>query len=369
VGTGTLSIQGSQGAPYDNIALAPTSGNVGVGTSSPAYKLEIVDPSPRAYLKLSRGEGGGNGSADLILGNLNAWQIATDWEQNGSNDFFVYRSGPTPSIFFNASGNVGIGTTAPTAQLDVQARAAENKGIIIQAAASQTANLQEWQNSSGNIQASITPAGAFVGPLGMLISHGVFAGVVSISGTAGCSCTGTGTIYNAREGDIILRTQFTDFSSAEIFNAGGSDLGIDRPGTFFSARAKWVSPGGIKAAHVYTVSAGGITGSTGTGFGFKAVGATLNGVTHTSAGLLGTEVDVDLATTLTDFASVDLLAVRRASSVEFYVNGVLKGSITTNLPIGSDSGPLYELSVTNGAGNSTDAQVEVNMLTVGIPMF
>jgi hypothetical protein len=92
---------------------------VGVGTSSPAYKLEIVDPSPRANLKLSRGEASGNGSADLLLGNQNLWQVGTDFEQNGSNDFFVYRSGPTPSIFFNASGNVGIGTPTPAAKLDV----------------------------------------------------------------------------------------------------------------------------------------------------------------------------------------------------------------------------------------------------------
>jgi hypothetical protein len=33
------------------------------------------------------------------------------------------------------------------------------------------------------------------------------------------------------------------------------------------------------------------------------------------------------------------------------------------------TGDLYELSVTNGVSNSTDAQVAVNMLTVGIPMF
>jgi hypothetical protein len=104
-------------------------------------------------------------------------------------------------------------------------------------------------------------------------------------------------------------------------------------------------------------------------FGFKAVGTTLFGMT--TAPFSGPETDVNLATTLTAFTSVDLLAVRRASSVEFYVNGVLKGSSTTNLPTGVDdmTGDLYELSVTNGVSNSTDAQVAVNMLTVGIPMF
>ncbi|HEV2351524.1 MAG TPA: hypothetical protein VG028_16965, partial [Terriglobia bacterium] len=96
-----------------------SSGNVGIGTSSPGYKLEIVDTSGRAYLKLSRGEASGNGSADLLLGNQNQWQVGTDFEQNGSNDFFVYRSGATPFMFINSSGNVGIGNTNPLASLDI----------------------------------------------------------------------------------------------------------------------------------------------------------------------------------------------------------------------------------------------------------
>ena len=143
-------------------------------------------------------------------------------------------------------------------------------------------------------------------------------------------------------------------------------MGINRPGTFLSARADWVSPGGIKAGHVFTVVVGNGLGGR---FGFKAVGANLMGMTTAPFG--GLETDVNLSVTLTAFTSVDLLAVRRASSVEFYVNGVLKGSSTTNLPTGVDdmSLDLYELTVTNEPSNSTDAQLAVNMLTVGIPMF
>jgi hypothetical protein len=208
-------------------------------------------------------------------------------------------------------------------------------------------------------------AGALLGPLGMLISHVSFGGIAGTSGTAGCNCTGSATIALAREGEITLRTAFTNSSTAFV-GAGGSSLGLNRPSTFLSARADWVSPGGIKAGHVFTVVAGNGLGGR---FGFKAVGTTLFGMT--TAPFSGPETDVNLATTLTAFTSVDLLAVRRASSVEFYVNGVLKGSSTTNLPTGVDdmTGDLYELSVTNGVSNSTDAQVAVNMLTVGIPMF
>jgi hypothetical protein len=212
---------------------------------------------------------------------------------------------------------------------------------------------------------SINNEGILRAPLGMLVSHVSFGGIVPISGTAGCNCGGSGTIVSAREGAIILKTGLTDFSAAGV-GGGGSSLGLNRPGTFFSVRTSWVSPGGIKAGHVHTVVAGNALGGS---FGFKAVGTTLEGMT--TAPFSGPETDVNLATTLTAFTSVDLLAVRRASSVEFYVNGVLKGSSTTNLPTGVDDMTLdlYELSVTNGASNSTDAELAANMLTVGIPMF
>ena len=40
--TGALSIQGDQWAPYNNIVLAPTGGNVGIGTTNPSYKLSVA---------------------------------------------------------------------------------------------------------------------------------------------------------------------------------------------------------------------------------------------------------------------------------------------------------------------------------------
>ena len=57
------------------------------------------------------------------------------------------------------SGYLGVNSTAPGAQLQVTASAAATKGIIVQGAASQTANLFEVQNSAGTALASISSAG------------------------------------------------------------------------------------------------------------------------------------------------------------------------------------------------------------------
>jgi hypothetical protein len=47
--------------------------------------------------------------------------------------------------------NVGIGVAAPTAQLDVRTSAPSSIGQVIRGSASQSADLQQWQDSSGNV--------------------------------------------------------------------------------------------------------------------------------------------------------------------------------------------------------------------------
>jgi hypothetical protein len=46
--------------------------------------------------------------------------------------------------------------------LNVTARAASEIGTVVRGAASQTANLQEWQNSTGTVLAKLTAAGTLV---------------------------------------------------------------------------------------------------------------------------------------------------------------------------------------------------------------
>jgi hypothetical protein len=56
---------------------------------------------------------------------------------------------------------VGIGGAA-SGRLCVYAGAAANKGIVVQAATSQTANLQEWQDSAGNSLIAVVPGATLV---------------------------------------------------------------------------------------------------------------------------------------------------------------------------------------------------------------
>lgn len=126
---------------------------------------------------------------------------------------------------------------------------------------------------------------------------------------------------------------------------------LDRAGSFLSARA--AGTGSLASHRCYVIAGQGDTPNE--GFGFKGVAGALKGVTIHG----GIETEVDLATSFT--ALVNLLAVRRTSSVDFFVNGQLKGNSSTNLPQSVD-GP-YVLRAEGGAS------IVVGYLTIGSPMF
>lgn len=75
-----------------------------------------------------------------------------------ADDSWIGIGAATERIIFDAAGdisfagcNVGIENAAPGAKLDIDINAVGTIGCIVQGAAGQTANLQEWQNSAGGI--------------------------------------------------------------------------------------------------------------------------------------------------------------------------------------------------------------------------
>jgi len=55
---------------------------------------------------------------------------------------------------------IGIGTNSPGSKVEIDTADASVKGLIVKGAAAQTANLQEWQDSTGAVNASISPTGS-----------------------------------------------------------------------------------------------------------------------------------------------------------------------------------------------------------------
>jgi hypothetical protein len=130
-----------------NLVLQPSGGNVGIGTSSPATKLQVNFGDSAGNLVNLVGDGATAGSA-----------IATNWNTGGS--YFDIRLGGTTSAYtklrIDSSGNVGIGTTSPDLRLDVTRsgdgdiavfQTTGNHGVVLSAPSSTTLQIASKQGS------------------------------------------------------------------------------------------------------------------------------------------------------------------------------------------------------------------------------
>ena len=101
------------------------SGNVGIGTTSPAAKLEIkTDGETTNFIKLNSTKGTGNiyglktngGNSDVLaIMDITAGNRLAAIGQSEIS----FATGGTTRLLMNSSGNVGIGTTSPSTKLHV----------------------------------------------------------------------------------------------------------------------------------------------------------------------------------------------------------------------------------------------------------
>lgn len=135
-------------------------GSLGVGTLAPTYRATV--------------KSGGTGNfVFAVEHSANTNLLAGIYHSaSGDGSLFLYNNSGTATVLLNSGTgsnsyinngtSLGVGNNSPSGQLHVTAGAAATKGLIVQAAPSQSANLLELQNSSGTVQSVIDPSG-FIG--------------------------------------------------------------------------------------------------------------------------------------------------------------------------------------------------------------
>lgn len=184
------------------------------------------------------------------FGNFPSATGASRYTYFGNGDNSAYRN----FVFYPAStgtdGRVGINEVAPGAKLHITMPVASSIGLIVKGAASQTANLQEWQDSAGNILSRISSAGSiFAGAAtrlsavnGDLLAVANSAAVVPIVAKAAVSQTGNLqewrnssdailTFVNSIGSIRIATTATGNAFAVSTSNAGAAAIGILVRGT------------------------------------------------------------------------------------------------------------------------------------------
>ncbi len=198
-------------------------------------------------------------------------------------------------------------TTDALADMILGTSATTQKGIVVQGRASQTANLQEWQDASGAVKAAVSPAG---------VISGNGSGLTALDS----SNLTTGTVPVAR-----LPIAGTTPATAGAVYADNTSISVAADGKI-SAVASGVTLGGDVggAANNNTIVAGAVTGS-------KIAASTITG--GNLAGNISINTTGNIATTGSGTLSSAGGLTVSGGSVALPNNSVADAALSTNVPL------------------------------------
>lgn len=137
-----------QNTTNTHLVINASTGNIGIGTATPNSKFNILDDGSGSWVSNITSQRkwilDGSGSQLMMLSTASSSYIGT---RTGTP--FTFRIGDADKMTLNNTGAVGIGTTAPTATLDVRALNTGTNVVTARGAVGQTAPIYTAEDSSG----------------------------------------------------------------------------------------------------------------------------------------------------------------------------------------------------------------------------
>jgi hypothetical protein len=180
---GELSVSENVEVGTANLFVDTTTGNVGVGTTSPGFPLDVVfsgDSGIRA--KSTSSHASLNLDSDSGYGYIRFQDSGTEtiWLQSKpSGDLVIRPQGGNETVLFGANGNVGIGKTNPGVTLDVNGYI-KNKNPVFHAYRNSTWTTASYATIPFNVEVhdstnSYNTNGTFTAPVAGYYFFSVFA--------------------------------------------------------------------------------------------------------------------------------------------------------------------------------------------------
>ena len=244
-GAGTTDYIAFRSASQSERMRIDTSGNVGIGTSSPGYPLTVQANSGTGAVRLV------GRSADSVstLEFINSTQATTQaYIQSGPTPYLAFATSTSERMRIDSSGNVGIGTTTPATVLEV------NGGFIAGAENRQT---HPNANAAGGFKAQWN----YTNGSGETDFYNLYS--VATESFRFYQTTGSGTaqlLYSMQPNTHILYTGGSErlrIASAGQIGIGGANYGtsgqvLTSGGS--SAAPSWATPTGVSQAKATALS-------------------------------------------------------------------------------------------------------------------